>query len=345
MREVFHLLDRLTDTRLPVLISGESGTGKELVARALHFNGPRKDRPFVSENCAAIPETLLESILFGHVRGAFTGADRDRRGLFEVADGGTLFLDEVGETSPAMQAKLLRVVQSGEFRRVGDERMRKADVRLVCASNRDLRTLVQKGEFREDLYYRLDVARVELPPLRERRDDIPLLVAHLLDKVARASGTPVRRVERAALARLCNYDWPGNVRELENELMRVAALAQDSIGVRDLSREIARAAAAGLPGDEGQGEGEPGGPGLLRDRVERLERELIEDALRRSRGNHTRAAALLGLSRFGLLKKLRRYAIEGPPEAAPAGAAGSRAPVQGSPEVSAASRRSGRNVN
>src|SRR4029079_8575645 len=180
----------------PVVIQGESGTGKELVARALHFNGPRRDRPFVSENCAAIPETLLESTLFGAVRGAYTGADHDSRGLFEVADGGTLFLDEVGEMSPGMQGKLLRVLQTGELRRVGSERTRKIDVRIIAATNRDLGRLVEEGRFRQDLFFRLSVARILLPPLRERREDIPTIAEHVLAKLAAAgraggsAGTP-----------------------------------------------------------------------------------------------------------------------------------------------------------
>src|SRR6185295_20008547 len=181
MLELFRLLDRVTDTALPVVIYGESGTGKELVARALHHNGPRRKAAFVSESCGAIPETLLEAALFGHVRGAFTGAQGERRGLFEIADGGTLFLDEVGEMSPAMQVRLLRVLQEGEFRRVGGERVQKVDVRVVVASNRDLGRMVEEGKFREDLFYRLNVVRVALPPLRERADDIPLLVEHFLD--------------------------------------------------------------------------------------------------------------------------------------------------------------------
>ena len=188
MLDLFRLLDRITDTTLPVVIQGESGTGKELVARAIHANGPRRDRPFVAENCAAIPETLLESTLFGYVRGAFTGAERDTRGLFEVADGGTLFLDEVAEMSPGMQGKLLRVLQLGELRRVGSEHTRKVDVRIVTATNRDLARMVEEGKFRRDLFFRLNVAQIALPPLRDRRDDIPLMVEHFLAKVAAAAG-------------------------------------------------------------------------------------------------------------------------------------------------------------
>ncbi len=307
MLDLFRLLDRLTDTALPVVIQGESGTGKELVARAIHFNGPRKDRPFVSENCAAIPETLLESTLFGYARGAFTGAERDTRGLFEVADGGTLFLDEVGEMSPAMQGKLLRVLQEGEFRRVGSERTRKVDVRVVVATNRDLPRMVDEGKVRQDLYFRLAVARISLPPLRERREDIPLIVEHLLAKRAGqpdakgGAGAPPKPLEPAALARLVAHRWPGNVRELENEITRAHALSGDRITVADLSPAVAAS-----------GDAETVAPTdsdnlLLKPRVERLERALLREALGRCGNNQTKAAELLGLSRFGLQKKLKRY--------------------------------------
>ncbi len=296
MLELFHLLDRITDVDLPVVIHGESGTGKELVARAIHFNGPRKQRPFVSENCGAVPETLLESILFGHVKGAFTGADRDRRGLFEVAHGGTLFLDEVGEMSPAMQTKLLRVLQDGELRRVGGDRVVTVDVRIIAASNRKLDTLVAEGVFRQDLFYRLNVLAVELPQLRQRVDDIPMLVTHFVGKY---SPDRERRFSRSALERLMAYPWPGNVRELENEIQRALALGGDLIGDTDLSPQIRGASGQGrLPDDLD-----------LRQHVEILERDLLGKAMDRTRGNQTRAAKLLGLSRYGLLKKLRRYAM------------------------------------
>jgi len=302
MLEVFRLLDRLTDTKLPVVIQGESGTGKELVARALHFNGPRRAQPFVGENCAALPETLLESTLFGYVRGAFTGADHDRRGLFEVADGGTLFLDEVGEMSPALQGKLLRVLQEGEFRRVGSEKVRKVDVRIVAATNRDLARMVQENRFRQDLFYRLSVARISLPPLRERREDIPAMVRHLLEK--HRGDKPPRTIDTGALVALSAYHWPGNVRELENEILRASAFAADRVGVGDLSPHIASALSR-------RAESGPDLPDelALRPRVEALERALIQQALERHGGNQTRAADTLGLSRFGLQKKLQRYGI------------------------------------
>jgi transcriptional regulator with GAF, ATPase, and Fis domain len=303
MMELLRLLDRVTDTALPVVIQGESGTGKELVARALHYNGPRRERPFVSENCAAIPESLLESTLFGYVRGAFTGAERDTRGLFSVANGGTLFLDEVGEMSPAMQGKLLRVLQDGEFRRVGGERPEKVDVRIVVATNKDLARMVEERKFRQDLFYRVSVARIELPPLRDRQEDIPLLVSHFLEKLAAGAGGKPKEIDPAALARLQAYRWPGNVRELENEITRAGAFAGARIAVGDLSPRIAHGA------EEAVVDVAAADDVRIRPRVERLERALIREALARFQGNQTRAAAALGLSRFGLQKKLQRYRL------------------------------------
>ena len=303
MLDLFHLLDRVTDTALPVVIAGESGTGKELVARAIHFNGPRRDRPFVSENCAAIPETLLESTLFGHVKGAFTGADREARGLFAVADGGTLFLDEVAEMSPAMQGKLLRVLQDGEFHRVGGERPQKVNVRVLVATNKDLERLVEQGKFRQDLFFRISVVRLLLPPLRERSEDIPLLVQHFVQKAAAASGGAVKSIEASAMARLGCYRWPGNVRELENEITRAAAFSGPVVTVADLSPQVrAGSAPSSAQSDDREG-------ASLRSRVERLEQTLVRDAMTSCMGNQTKAAKTLGLSRFGLQKKLRRYSI------------------------------------
>ena len=303
MVDLFRLLDRVTDTSLPVVIEGESGTGKELVARAIHFHGPRKDRAFVSENCAAIPETLLESALFGHVRGAFTGADREARGLFAIANGGTLFLDEVAEMSPGMQGKLLRVLQEGEFHRVGGERPEKVDVRVLVATNKNLTDMVESGKFRKDLFYRLSVVRLHLPPLRERSEDIPLLLRHFLEKASQQGGTAAKTIDASAMAKLCRYAWPGNVRELENEIARAGAFAGATVGVSDLSPHIQ---SGQDPNDTIRNE-----PDSLRirHRVERLERQLIRESMNRSQGNQTKAAALLGLSRFGLQKKLRRYGL------------------------------------
>jgi serine/threonine-protein kinase PknK len=302
MLDLFRLIDRITDTTLPVVIQGESGTGKELVARALHSNGPRRAQPFVGENCAAIPETLLESTLFGYKRGAFTGADHDTRGLFEIADGGTLFLDEVGEMSPGMQGKLLRVLQEGEIRRVGAERTRKVDVRIVAATNRDLARMVEEGKFRRDLFFRLNVAGISLPPLRERRDDIPLMVEHFLAKLAARDGRPAPKpLDPAAMARLAAYRWPGNVRELENEVTRADALSGARITAADLAPRIGAADDPGVVATEDHDNL------VLKPRVERLERSLVREALGRSGNNQTKAAELLGLSRFGLQKKLKRY--------------------------------------
>lgn len=303
MLALFRLLDRVTDTSLPVVIEGESGTGKELVARAIHFNGGRKERPFVFENCAAIPETLLESVLFGHVRGAFTGADRDTKGLFAIADGGTLFLDEVAEMSPGMQGKLLRVLQEGEFHRVGSERPQKVDVRVVAATNKSLAALTDEGKFRKDLFFRLNVLRLHLPPLRERREDIPLLVAHFLKKQNDLGKGPAKTIQSEAVSRLVAYSWPGNVRELENEMMRAMTFSSDEITVHDLSPHIY----AGT--DARETAGKEADTLKMKSRVERLERHLIREALHQAGGNQTKTAKLLGVSRFGLQKKLHRYGI------------------------------------
>jgi serine/threonine-protein kinase PknK len=295
MRRVLDLAQKVASSDLPVLITGESGTGKELVARALHAHSRRRDAAFVTENCGAIPETLLESALFGHVRGAFTGADRPRMGLFEAADGGTLFLDEIGEMSPAMQAKLLRVVQDGIVRPVGSERTRKVDVRIVAATHRDLGAMVAEGKFREDLYYRLAVVTVPIPPLRDRPEDVPLLVAHFASKYGKAL-----RIVPSALARLQRYAWPGNVRQLENEIQRAVVLAEDVIGEQHLSPAVLA--------PRGQGALKPDGLDL-KAQVGELERRLITAALERTGGNQTRAAELLGVSRYGLQKMVRRLGI------------------------------------
>jgi transcriptional regulator with GAF, ATPase, and Fis domain len=295
IKRVFSLIQRVAKSDVPVLILGESGTGKELVARAVAESGPRKGRPFLSENCASLPETLLESTLFGHVKGAFTGAVSQRVGLFDVADGGTLFLDEIGEMPPSMQVKLLRVLQDGEVRPVGGNKAHKVDVRILCATHRDLEKMVAAGNFREDLYYRLNVVSVRVPPLRERAEDIPVLLAHFIEKYASDKRIGVAP---AAARRLLAYGWPGNVRQLENEVRRAVVLADRTIDEAVLSEEIVRSKATATGG------------GTLRARIDELETEAVRDALRRTRGNQTRAAALLGLSRFGLQKMMRRLAID-----------------------------------
>ncbi len=297
VRTMLRIVDRVTAADVPVLLLGESGSGKELVARAIHANGARGKGPFVSENCAAIPESLLESTLFGHVRGAFTGAQRSRSGLFEVADHGTLFLDEIGEMSLGMQTKLLRALQNGEVRPVGSESVRFVDVRVIGATHRDLTALVAAGRFREDLLYRLNVISVEVPPLRERFGDIAILVHHFLK--VHANGRKVA-VERSALEALSLFAWPGNVRQLENEVRRALVLADDIIRLEHLSREVSAAT---------RGPSKVAEEFDLRGRVDALEVDLIRAALRRTDGNQSRAAELLGLSRFGLQKMIKRLEI------------------------------------
>ena len=301
--KMLDVVDRAAATALPVVIVGESGTGKELVARALHDNGPRKDGPFVAINCSAVPEPLLESELFGHVRGSFTGAERDRRGLFEVADGGTLFLDEIADTSAAMQAKLLRVLQDGMVRRVGDSKTRQVDVRVIAATQHPLAELVAQGRFREDLRFRIEVIAVPVPALRERDGDIPLLVEKLLAQLS--AGKPPPRLTRAALRALGAHRWPGNIRELENALARGLAMGGDVIDVGDLPEAIAVAAARPEPAKPVLGEDLRLKPALTS-----TEQAYITAAMGRAKGNQTVAARLLGLSRFGLQKKLRRLAGE-----------------------------------
>jgi transcriptional regulator with PAS, ATPase and Fis domain len=287
-----------------VLVQGENGTGKELVARAIHEGSPRANRPFVITNCSAFNDNLLDSELFGHKRGAFTGAVSDKPGLFEMADTGTFFLDEIGDMSPALQVKVLRVLQEGTFNPVGDTETRRVDVRIVAATNRDLRAMVAAGQFREDLYYRVHVINLVLPPLRDRQGDIPVLVEHFLSR--HRQGGRDKRVNEACLARLASYPWPGNVRELENEIERVVVLSGDDmeIGEDHLSPRIrhwsADSAAASLQKDDRS----------LPQALESLERRMIVDALRRHLGNKTRAAAELMVSRRNLIRLVQKYAID-----------------------------------
>jgi transcriptional regulator with GAF, ATPase, and Fis domain len=297
VQRLLHLVDRVTTSEVPVLIEGESGSGKELVARAIHDNGPRSKEPFVSENCGAIPESLLEATLFGHVRGAFTGASRPRAGLFEVAHRGTFFLDEIAEMSLGMQTKLLRVLQNGELHPIGAETPRFVDVRVIGATHRDLEALVAAGKFREDLFYRLNVVSVRVPPLRERPGDVPLLVRHFM-----AVHGAKRKVtmSKAALDALSAYRWPGNIRQLENEVRRALVLADEVITPDTLSPDISSRDAGVVAKDLGLD---------LRGRVDALESELVQNALKRTDGNQTRAAELLGLSRFGLQKMIKRLRI------------------------------------
>ena len=305
MRNVLRLVDRVTDLTLPVLIVGESGTGKELVARAIHFNGSRRRARIVGENCAAVPESLMESEFFGYVRGAFTGAVRDHPGLFEQAHKGTLFLDEVGEMSPDMQKKFLRVLEEGEVRRVGAKTSVSIDVRIVSATNRDLSGLLKSGAFREDLYYRLAGVVIELPPLRDRREDVEPLLQHFLAEAGPSGREPagsVSKIEPSALDLLTAYEWPGNVREVRNEVRRLVALSEGgAIRPEHLSSRIQ----AYRPPDPDRMP-----PRGLKPLVEDLERRLLRAALLRHGWNKSRAAEELGLSRLGLRKKLERYGMD-----------------------------------
>ncbi|MEZ5988936.1 MAG: sigma 54-interacting transcriptional regulator [Planctomycetota bacterium] len=307
MQEVFRLLDRYVESQDPVLILGESGTGKELVARALHEQGSRNQGPFISENCAAIPETLLESELFGYERGAFTGANKAHKGLFEQAKGGTLFLDEIGEMSPDLQSKLLRVLQEKEVRPLGSSHTVPIDIRLVTATHRELAQMVKEHSFREDLYYRLHVLPLSLPPLRMRKGDIPLLVGHLLRKACLETHRPAPRIDPKTLDFLSSYDWPGNIRELENEIRRALLLCEGELGPDHLSAHIqnpslSRDEHSPLPSETGT---------TLTDIVAQLEESEIRRALTRAQGNKSKAADLLGISRFALQRKLDKYEIGG----------------------------------
>jgi transcriptional regulator with GAF, ATPase, and Fis domain len=299
MQRVYDLIAKVADTDLPVLIQGESGTGKELVANAIHARGSRRRKPFLTENCAAIPESLLESELFGHVEGAFTGAERDRKGLFEQADGGTLFLDEVGDMSPGMQARLLRVLQEGELRPVGGEQLLKVDVRVLAATHHDLQTEVGAGRFREDLFYRLQVLMIQLPPLRERVGDVPLLAEHFLRQISDARGRIAPTIQAPVMDLLERHPWPGNVRQMENILQRLVLLADD--GPITLSL---------LKSDDGLGKT------LMREELakpvyslEQNEREQIQRALEAAGGNRTRAAEMLGISRATIFRKIKEMGL------------------------------------
>ena len=301
LQEVYNTLRKVADYKSTVLLLGESGTGKELAARALHEQSVRKAGPFVPINCGAIPETLLESELFGHVKGAFTDATRNKRGLVEEAEGGTLFLDEIGEMPVSLQVKLLRFLQEDEIRRVGDTKGMTVDVRVVAATARELTDMVQAGSFREDLYYRLNVLQVRIPPLRERKDDIPALVEHFLHKYGTRLRRPNMRISRDALRVLMDYHWPGNIRELENSIERAMVLSEgDSIGVELLPEKLLNTQdSGGMPmlGDDLS----------IKKATRAIERELIRRGLEKTHGNRTRAAELLEISHRALLYKIKEF--------------------------------------
>ena len=300
IQDVIAKAERVAETKSTVLIMGETGTGKELLARAIHHRSAQRHMPLIKVNCAAIPDTLLESELFGHVRGAFTGAASNKKGKFALADGGTIFLDEIGTMSPSLQAKLLRVLQEREFEPLGAERSQKVDVRVIAATNRDIKRLVEDGRFLEDLFYRLNVIPLVLPPLRERREDIPVLVEHFLHKHAHRSGRKIDEIREEALARLNAYDWPGNVRELENTIERAVVLSRGPvIEAQDITMPgVIGPAPAGLPSQE------------LRSNVEWAERQSVQQALVRAGGVKKDAATLLGISQRALSYYLAKYRVE-----------------------------------
>ena len=309
MLEIFSLIRKVCDFKTTVLVLGESGTGKELIARALHFNSKRSKAPFIAVNCGAIPENLLESELFGHVRGAFTDASSEKAGLFEQADGGTLFLDEIGEMPLALQVKLLRVLQEGEIRRVGGTVSKKVEVRVISATSKDLEQEVAMNRFREDLYFRLNVLSISLPPLRERMEDMPLLVEHFLEKYGAELGKLGWHCSPEAMKALMSYPWPGNIRELENCVQRGLVLCEgDTLEAQCLPDRVWKKSAGDASGDAGIFFSEEN---LSIKRVsEQLEREMIRKALDKTSGNRTHAARLLEISHRSLLYKLKEYGIE-----------------------------------
>jgi DNA-binding NtrC family response regulator len=297
MERIFELISTIADTRSTVLIQGESGTGKELIARAIHYESKRAHHPFVSISCAALVDTLLESELFGHERGAFTDAKALKRGKFELADGGTLFLDEIGEISPKLQLNLLRVLQEREFHRVGGERSIRVDVRVIAATNRDLEQMVREGKFREDLYYRLNVITINVPPLRERKEDIPILVDHFIEKFNFESGKNVEGISEEALEILLEHNWPGNVRELENIIERAVIINKGGIiQPRDLPPQLVRRRKAPSSNPQSM-------------TLQEMERQHIKNVLEENDWNIQRSAKILGIDRSTLYAKIRRYGL------------------------------------
>lgn len=304
MQEVFHTMSKVIPSSVTVMLRGESGTGKDLIAKAIHYSGERRDKRFVAQNCAAIPESILESELFGHKKGAFTGAVMDKKGLFEVTDGGTIFLDEVGDTSLSVQAKLLRVLEDDEIRRLGDTEPRKVNVRIISATSKDLEKEMREGRFRSELYYRLNIITIIIPPLRDRKDDIPLLADHFLKKICESSKKSISGFSRRAMNLLMEYPWPGNVRQLENEIERAVTLADnngiidthlfsDSLGKADISIDNPR-----LKGER------------FKNRLNNFKKRLIIDCLQETGNNKTRAADILGMPRPNLIRIIKRLGIK-----------------------------------
>lgn len=307
MREIFATVSRVAPTRATVLLAGESGVGKDMIARAIHHHSPRADRPFVKINCTSIPENLMESELFGYEKGAFTGANISKPGKFEQADTGTVFLDEIGDVPNSIQVKLLRILQEREFERLGSNKTKHIDVRVVAATNVDLRAALENGTFREDLYYRLNVMPINVPPLRERKEDIPYLAGHFVDKLAKDLGTQVETISEAAIQKLIAYPWPGNVRELENVMERSMVLAPGKeLQPDDIRLDLQpRSKSSGAPV-------QPGGEHFLPDgmTLDEFEKSIIKEALKRAAGNKSQAARLLGLTRNALRYRLTQMGME-----------------------------------
>ncbi len=311
MQDLYRMLDKIIESNSTVLVQGENGTGKELIARAIHYNSPRSVHRFVVQNCSAFNDNLLDSELFGHQKGSFTGAIADKQGLFEVADRGTFFLDEIGDMSPALQVKVLRVLQEGTFTPVGGTEPRQVDVRIIAATNRDLKKMVERGEFREDLYYRVNVINLTAPALRDRRDDIPLLVEHFLKQKMKGKTRyqQPKQLASACLDRLLRYQWPGNIRELENEIERLVVLSGDDAVIQEemLSPRILEPTEKSLELD---GEGGTSEAHSLNDAVDSVERDLIYEVLKRTDWNKTKAAAELQISRRNLIRKVIKYRLD-----------------------------------
>lgn len=305
MQDLYSLLDKVQGTESTVLIQGDNGTGKELIAKAIHFNSPRKEGAFVPINCAAFNDNLLESELFGHVKGSFTGAVRDRKGYFEIANGGTLFMDEIGDISQAMQVKLLRVLQDGSFTPVGGNEQKKTKVRIVAATNRNLKKMVEDGSFRQDLFFRLNVIGIQVPSLKDRKEDILLLADHFLTKSSKDKNIAPRELSKASIEKLLDYAWPGNIRELENEMERVTVLSGTEVKVTPelLSPRIRESEAK--PKVQGSRL-----TGKLKDALEGLERDMIREGLRRTGWNKSKLAKELGISRAGLIMKVEKYGLD-----------------------------------
>ena len=308
MQKIYRLLEKISNSEATILIQGSNGTGKELVAKAIHYNSSRKDAIFVAQNCSAFNDNLLDSELFGHVKGAFTGAVKDKKGLFEIANGGTLFLDEIGDTSLSMQVKLLRVLQEGTFLPVGATSPRKVNVRVLCATNKPLKEMIARGEFREDLYYRINVINVQLPSLKDRKEDLPILIDHFLEKKCAEVGKITKELSKKTLEILLDYDWPGNVRELQNEIERMVVLAGED---KVVTPDLISARITDLIEDKSSDTiRNVNFKGTLKDALEELEKYMIKEGLKRTGFNKSKLAKELGMSRAGLIMKVEKYELD-----------------------------------